>query len=63
MEKEYQYEAHQFAEAIKALAASPDNLDNLENYLSMHFAEWLVKWAATPADLVCELRSFAEMII
>lgn len=53
--------AKQFVEAIKTIAAKPDNLDNLECYLSYHFPEWLNKRASTPAGLVSEMRFFAEM--
>lgn len=59
----YERMAAQFVEHIKTIAAKPENLDNLENYLSHHFAEWLQKYANTPADLVCEMREFANMII
>lgn len=61
--KKYENAAHQFCEAIKSFAAKPDNLDNLENYLSRHFAEWMEKYANTPEDLTCELREFANMIL
>ena len=53
--------AAQLCEAIATIAAKPANLANFENYLSRHFPEWLNKWASTPADLVSEVRSFAEM--
>lgn len=53
--------ATQLCEAIKTLAAKPENLANFESYLTYHFPEWLNKWAGTPADLVSEMRSFAEM--
>lgn len=53
-------EAAQFVEAIRTIAAKPDNLDNLESYLSHHFSEWLQKWANTPENIVSELRNFAE---
>lgn len=53
--------ATQLCEAIKTLAAKPANLENFECYLSHHFPEWLNRWASTPADLVSEMRSFAEM--
>lgn len=59
----YEKEARQFIDAIKTIASKPDNLDNLECYLSHHFAEWLNRWADTPETLVCELKEFANMII
>lgn len=55
--------AAQFVEAIKTIATKPENLANLEHYLSLHFAQWLHKYASTPEDLTCELQEFANMII
>lgn len=55
--------AHQFIEAIKTIAEKPQNLDNLECYLSHHFPEWLAKFANTPETLTAELKAFAEMNI
>lgn len=52
-----------FIEAIKTIALKPDNLDNLEIYLSYHFTEWLEKFANTPEKLAGELKNFAEMNI
>ena len=49
--------------AIRELAASPNNLDNLESYLSHHFDIWLEKFANTPSGLAYELKHFAEMEI
>ena len=57
----YEKLAAQLCNAISTIAAKPANLENFENYLSYHFPEWLNKWASTPADLVSEMRSFAEM--
>ena len=53
--------AHQFIEAIKTIAGKPENLDNLESYLSYHFAEWINKYANTPENITAELKSFADM--
>lgn len=53
--------AEAFADAIRKLAANPDNLNNLASYLSHHFPEWLCKYANTPEGLVYELKAFAEM--
>ena len=55
--------AAQFVNAIKTIAEKPDNLDNLESYLSHHFAEWLEKFANTPETITAEIRAFAEMEI
>lgn len=63
MKKTYAKEAAQFCEHIRTLASKPDNLDNLEHYLSMHFSEWLEKWANTPQDITAEMREFADMVI
>lgn len=63
MKKTYTKEAAQFCEYIRTLASKPDNLDNLEYYLSMHFSEWLTKWANTPQDMAAEMREFSNMVI
>lgn len=52
-----------FIEAIKTIANKPDNLDNLEAYLSHHFPAWLEKYANTPEKLAGELKMFAELEI
>lgn len=41
----------------------PDNLDNLESYLSHHFPEWVSRWANSPEDLAAEMKEFARMEI
>lgn len=55
--------AEDFCKYIRILAEKPENLDNLECYLSIHFSEWLERFANTPATLVCEMREFATMEI
>lgn len=55
--------AAQFIDAIVTLADKPQNLDNLESYLSHHFGEWLEKYANTPESITVELREFANMTI
>lgn len=55
--------AEDFVNAIKTIANKPENLDNLESYLSMHFPEWLGKYANTPDNMAAEMREFAEMEI
>lgn len=52
-----------FVNAIKDLAAKPENLDNLEYYLSNHFGTWLHEYASNPENLAYELKHFAEMEI
>lgn len=63
MEELYEKEAAQFIEAIKTIASKPENMQNLESYLSIHFANWINKFASTPEDLVCEIQEFANMTI
>ncbi len=53
--------AAQFIAAIKMIAEKPQNLENLELYLSLHFPEWLEKYANTPEKITTELKAFAEM--
>ena len=55
--------AHVFVSAIKEISKKPENLDNLEGYLSQHFQEWLKKYASDPVSISEELKSFAEMEI
>lgn len=55
--------AAEFIQAIKTITAKPENLDNLEIYLSYHFTEWLEKFANTPESITSEMKSFAEMTI
>lgn len=63
MKRPYSKEAAQFIAAIKTIASKPENLENLESYLSIHFADWINNFASTPEDLVCEIQEFANMII
>ena len=53
--------AKQFCEALQAIAGKPQNLENLEYYLSIHFSEWLSKFANTPEEITAELKQFAKM--
>lgn len=52
--------AADFVGAIKLIATKPDNLDNLESYLSHHFPEWVSRWANSPEDLAAEMKEFAR---
>ena len=63
MEELYEKEAAQFIEAIKTIASKPENLENLESYLSIQFANCITKFASTPEDLVFEIQEFANMTI
>lgn len=55
--------AADFITAIKTIAGKPENLENLQHYLTQHFPEWLEKFANTPEDLACEMKEFANMVI
>lgn len=55
--------AAEFVTAIKTIADKPQNLDNLESYLTHHFREWLARFANTPDDLAAEMKEFANMVI
>lgn len=61
MERNYKKEAERLSNAIRALASSPEALNNMECYLSIHFKEWLKKFAATPEDLSAELYAFSKI--
>ena len=53
--------AADFVGAIKLIAAKPDNLDNLESYLSRHFSEWVSKLANTHECLAAEMARHADI--
>ena len=61
--RKYEQTAKQFCEALRTIAGKPENLENLESYLSYHFAEWMNKYANTPENITAELKSFADMDI
>ena len=63
MRKYEKQAAADFVEAIKLIATKPNNLDNLESYLSRHFSEWISKWANSSKNLAAEMKEFAEMEI
>ena len=63
IKKKHEHTAKQFCEAIKTIADKPENLENLEYYLSIHFSEWLNKFANTPETITAEIKAFAEMVI
>lgn len=63
IERKFEQEAKQFCEAIKTIAEKPENLENLELYLSIHFATWLEAFANDPGSITAELKAFAEMVI
>lgn len=57
----YIKEAAIFCAAVKEFASKPENLDNLGNYLSYHFGDWLENFADTPERMAAELFEFAKM--
>lgn len=61
--RKHEQTAKQFCNALRAIAEKPENLDNLESYLSYHFAEWMNKHANTPENITAELKNFADMNI
>ena len=63
MLKTFEHEAGIFCEAIKTIATRPENLENFELYLSLHFEKWLERWGNTPENIAAELKHFAEMEI
>lgn len=63
MERKHEQTAKQFCDAIREIASKPENLENLEIYLSMHFPVWIEKYASTPETLTAELKEFARMEI
>ena len=63
MKRNHEKTAKQFCEALRTIAGKPENLENFELYLSMHFPEWLEKFANTPEGITAELKEFANMVI
>lgn len=61
MERKYEEQAATVAAAILEIASNPSCLENLECYLSFHFAEWLEKWANDPDSMACELKEFSKI--
>ena len=59
----YEKQAEEFCEAIRTLANKPENLNNLESYLTYHFDKWLTTWANSPENIAAEMKEFAEMEI
>ena len=50
-----------FCDAIRTLAEKPENLSNMESYLTYHFTTWLEKYGNCPENLAMEMKNFAEM--
>ena len=59
MERKYKQDAKEFCEAVKTIAGNPENLENLELYLSIHFQKWLDRFANYPENITAELKRFA----
>lgn len=50
-----------FCDAIRTIAEKPENINNMESYLTYHFTRWSNKYANNPEGLAMEMKSFAEM--
>lgn len=50
-----------FCDAIRTIAEKPENIDNMESYLTYGFAKWLKKYSNNPEDFAMEMKMFAEM--
>ena len=59
MKRPYEETARAFCDTIKAITTNAEALDNLESYLSMHFAIWLQHYCTTPEGITEELQQFA----
>ncbi len=55
--------ASDFVKAIRTIAEKPQNMDNLESYLSHHFDTWLRTYANTPEGMAAEMKEFANMML
>lgn len=53
--------AARLAEAIRALAARPANLEALQDYLNQHFDSWGTNWCRTPEDTAAAFEFFAQL--
>lgn len=53
--------AADFVGAIREIAGKPENLENLQSYLTYHFDKWLEMWAGTPEGMAAEMQAFARM--
>ena len=63
MENHMEKVAEQFVNAIKTIAEKPENLDNLQWYLSYHCEAGMKKYANTPEGLTAEMVEVANMEI
>lgn len=57
----YEEQARIFCDAIRYFSGREDAINNMESYLSYHFAEWLKKFAYDPDNLSAEVKFFAHM--
>ena len=55
--------AKMFCDAIRTMGNKPQNIDNLESYLTRHFVVWHKVHAGDPEQLATEMKTFAEMKI
>lgn len=58
-ERIHEAAAREFCDAIRAIAANAEALENLESYLSYHFQAWLQHYCTTPEGITDELQQFA----
>jgi len=54
--------ARVFCDAIRTFTENPENIENLESYLSSNFTKWMKVWANSPEGIASELHTFANMI-
>ena len=59
--RKYEEQAAEFCEAIRTLANEPENLNNLESYLTYNFDKWPTTWSNSPENIAAEMKEFAEM--
>lgn len=59
--RENEMNAQKFCDAIRLMAKKPDNINNLENYLTEHFDIWLKCYGNSPEGIAMEMKTFAEM--
>lgn len=50
-----------FCDAIRTMSEKPENINNMESYLTWHFTIWLEKYGNCPENLAMEMKGFAEM--
>lgn len=61
LEEKWKEEADRTTAAIQKLAENEEALENFNNYLSIHYGQWIEKYASDPGGLTDELERFADM--